>query len=133
MKQKRKENFTFWKKNLLNLIVDTYKKLKYTYNIKQIQLLFLFSIICAVIFYISIVNGNAFADDKGTNNKTKQGESQTNAATTAALCASGDLNGPACNNTKKWILEVLNNAIIGCNGSGLPGCLAGSVASTGVS
>ena len=34
---------------------------------------------------------------------------------------------------KKWILEVLNNTIIGCNGSGLPGCLAGSVASTGVS
>jgi hypothetical protein len=34
---------------------------------------------------------------------------------------------------KKWILEVLNNAIIGCNESGLAGCLASSVASTGVS
>ena len=34
---------------------------------------------------------------------------------------------------KKWITEILNNAIIGCNSSGLSGCLAASVASTGVS
>jgi hypothetical protein len=34
---------------------------------------------------------------------------------------------------KNWILEVLNNAIIGCNEAGIEGCLASSVASTGVS
>ena len=34
---------------------------------------------------------------------------------------------------KKWILEVLDNAIIGCDESGLAGCLASSVASSGIS
>jgi hypothetical protein len=34
---------------------------------------------------------------------------------------------------KKWIMEILNNAIIGCNESGITGCLTSSVASTGVS
>ena|SRR6478672_10033679 len=33
---------------------------------------------------------------------------------------------------KKWIMEILNNAIIGCDESGITGCLASSVASTGV-
>jgi hypothetical protein len=34
---------------------------------------------------------------------------------------------------KKWILEVLDNAIIGCDESGLAGCLTSSVASSGIS
>ena len=34
---------------------------------------------------------------------------------------------------KKWIIEILNNAIIGCDMSGIIGCLSTSIASTGVS
>ena len=33
---------------------------------------------------------------------------------------------------KKWLMEVLNNAIIGCDMSGITGCLSTSIASTGV-
>jgi hypothetical protein len=34
---------------------------------------------------------------------------------------------------KKWILKILNDTIIGCNESGLSGCLTSSIASTGIS
>ena len=34
---------------------------------------------------------------------------------------------------KKWLMEVLENTIIGCDALGISGCLAASVASTGIS